>query len=255
MKKDKGVDICTVAPTPIMFNSFKRNDFTILATFVYSYDDVKVISRKDNGIVSAKNLIGRKIGTPAGTTGQFFTEAFLVHNGIPPSEVKVIDIKPSDLPEALNINRVDAIVIWEPHAQRTLQLLGEKAAVIPAADIYRETFNFVILKDLAKKDTEILNQFLRAIIRATEYIKENKEDSQKIVMERLDMDKESMLLLWDDFVFEISLDQSLIVTLEDEARWAIKNNLVKGKEIPNYLDFIYLDALKKVKPEAVGIIH
>jgi len=33
---------------------------------------------------------------------------------------------------------------------------------------------------------------------------------------------------------------------------------MKGKdktELPNYLDYIYLDALKKVKPEAVRIIR
>ena len=47
MLKGEGVDISTVAPTPIMFSSFNRQDFSILATFVYSYDDVKVIARRD----------------------------------------------------------------------------------------------------------------------------------------------------------------------------------------------------------------
>jgi hypothetical protein len=47
----------------------------------------------------------------------------------------------------------------------------------------------------------------------------------------------------------------LLITLEDEARWAIKNNLTSATEVPNYLDYIYFDALDEVKPEAVGIIH
>ena len=64
-----------------------------------------------------------------------------------------------------------------------------------------------------------------------------------------------MTTLWDDFIFEISLDQSLIVTIEAEARWAIKNNLTDAREVPNYLDYIHMDALEKVKPEAIGIIH
>jgi NitT/TauT family transport system substrate-binding protein len=75
------------------------------------------------------------------------------------------------------------------------------------------------------------------------------------VAERLNLDREVMNALWDDFVFEISLEPSLLVTLEDEARWAIKNRLTDATEVPNYLDYIYFDALEAVKPTVVGIIH
>jgi hypothetical protein len=43
--------------------------------------------------------------------------------------------------------------------------------------------------------------------------------------------------------------------MEDEARWMIKNKLTKEKNVPNFLDYIYEDALKAVKPEAVNIIR
>jgi len=47
----------------------------------------------------------------------------------------------------------------------------------------------------------------------------------------------------------------MLITMRDQSRWAIKNNLTDATEVPNYLDYIYLDALEEVKPEAVGIIH
>ncbi len=43
--------------------------------------------------------------------------------------------------------------------------------------------------------------------------------------------------------------------MEDEARWAMKEGLTDKKEVPNYLDFIFMDALELVKPEAVTIIR
>jgi NitT/TauT family transport system substrate-binding protein len=46
-----------------------------------------------------------------------------------------------------------------------------------------------------------------------------------------------------------------LIAFEDQARWRIKNNLTDKKDVPNYLNFIYLDALEGVKPEAVTIIH
>ena len=43
--------------------------------------------------------------------------------------------------------------------------------------------------------------------------------------------------------------------MEDEARWMITNNLTTEKQVPNFLDYIYEDGLKAVKPEAVNIIR
>ncbi|RZB30782.1 MAG: hypothetical protein SRB1_03062 [Desulfobacteraceae bacterium Eth-SRB1] len=44
------VGISTVADMPVVFNSFKRDDFCVFATFTYAYPFVKIIARKDSGI-------------------------------------------------------------------------------------------------------------------------------------------------------------------------------------------------------------
>ena len=255
LEGDKNIDICTVAPTPIMFNSFERHDYVIIATFVYSWTDIKVSANQGNGVNSAEDLIGKKIGVPLGTTAQFFVEAFLVKNGVSSSDVEIVDVRPSDLPDSIYNNEVDAIVIWEPHGYNARQGLGNDAIILPSPDVYQTTFNFVVMKEFAEDNPEELEKFIMAIDMATTYIEDNKVESQNIVAERLDLDREIMVSCWEDFVFEVSLDQSLLITLEAEARWAIINNLTDGTEVPNYLEYLYLDALEEVKPEAVGIIH
>jgi len=55
--------------------------------------------------------------------------------------------------------------------------------------------------------------------------------------------------------FTIILPQALIVAMEDQARWRIKNKLTEATQVLNYLDYIYFDALEEVKPEAVTIIR
>ena len=252
---NEGIDICTVAPTPIMFVSFDREDYLIISTFIYSDDDVKVIARKDKGIKTAADLKGKKIGTPFGTTGQFFTEAFLARNGIASSEVNVVDFRPSELPSALGNGRVDAIVIWEPHGSKARQISGDKAVRLPSSEVYRETFNYVATKAFVRDNPEAVKRFLKATDRATIFLNNNEQQAQEIIAERLNLKKETLAMLWDDYVFEISLDQSLIVTLEDEARWAIRSKLTDASEVPNYLDYIHIDALEEVKPEAINIIR
>ncbi len=254
LEGNQGIDISTVAPTPIMLNSFERSDFSVFGTFVSSYEDVKVIARNDR-VTSAEDLRGKKVGTPMGTTGQFFLDAFLTNNAILSSEVEAIDIAPSDLPDALAKGRVDAIVIWEPHGTNAVSLLGDMAIRLPSSDIYNETFNFVSTNAFLKSEPEAVKRFVQAVDAATEFIKQHKEESQEIVATRLNLDTESMITLWEEFTFDITLEQSLIRVLEAEARWAINNDLVESEQMPNYLDYIYLHALEEVKPEAVTIIR
>ena len=60
---------------------------------------------------------------------------------------------------------------------------------------------------------------------------------------------------WDDVIFGISLDQSLLVCWDEIARWGIKNKLTNKKGLPNYLNYICPDALEAVKPESNTIIR
>jgi NitT/TauT family transport system substrate-binding protein len=64
-----------------------------------------------------------------------------------------------------------------------------------------------------------------------------------------------MEMIWSRYQFALSLEQSLITAMEDEARWMMKNKLIRGKKMPNFVDHIYEGSLKTAKPEAVSIIR
>ena len=76
-----------------------------------------------------------------------------------------------------------------------------------------------------------------------------------VVQERINYNDKEMQIFWSENQFSLSLDKSLIVVLEDEARWMISNNLIGKTQMPDFLDCIYEDALKSIKPEAVNIIR
>jgi len=56
MIKGDGLDISTVAQTPIMFNSFETDNFAIIATMVTSYSDMKFIVNSESAISSLHDL-------------------------------------------------------------------------------------------------------------------------------------------------------------------------------------------------------
>ena len=60
--------------------------------------------------------------------------------------------------------------------------------------------------------------------------------------------------VWSDYRYSVTLDQSFILLMQDEARWLINNNLTTATSVPNFLNYVYVDGLKSVSPESVNII-
>ena len=101
MLRGEPLDMATVGPVPIAIKALDRNDFSILTTFVYSESDDKIVARKDKGIAAGGDLKGKKVGATFGTSGQFFLTNYIVLSGLSPADVRLVDLKPNDLPEAL----------------------------------------------------------------------------------------------------------------------------------------------------------
>ena len=96
---------------------------------------------------------------------------------------------------------------------------------------------------------------MRALLKAETFVQQHPEESRRLVAEFIKTDKVVLDETWDIFTFRVTLDQALLVDLEDQTRWAMKYRLTARKDMPNYLDFIYVDGLQAVKPEAVRIIR
>ncbi len=179
---------------------------------------------------------------------------FLIENKLEDKDVTIIDMAASKLPQALADGKVDAISVWEPHIINAVKLLGKNALLLPSKYLFREDFYFVQNKSFLKDHPEATVRFLKAIERGNEFIKENKSEAINIVANRLHVDTAFVSSVWDIYDYKLVLDQSILLVLEQEATWAISNHLVTADKIPNYLDYIYVDALKEVKPNAVTII-
>lgn len=254
MLRAEPLDIVTVAVTPFVLKSFDRQDIRIVATFVDSQDDDSVIANTDRGIGAVADLAGKRIGFPKGTSAHFFLEAVLVEAGLSPSQVAVVDIRPGDLPSALANQQVDAISIWEPFASRAQELLKSRAVKLSPAGTHRATFNFVAMQDFTQGRQPAIRKFLKAIERANLFIGDNKEEARTILAEELKLETAIIAKLMPKYNYRLFLDQLLVLDLEGQARWAVKSKLTDKTVPPNYLEFVFPDALRATKPEAVTLV-
>jgi hypothetical protein len=75
------------------------------------------------------------------------------------------------------------------------------------------------------------------------------------VAKTIAMPEATLRRIWPRLDLRVRLSQSLLASLEDQARWAIGARLVEGTMMPNFLRFIYIDAILAEKPSALTIIR
>jgi sulfonate transport system substrate-binding protein len=248
-------DFATVAETPVVFAILKGGKISIIATINTSNKNMAIVARKDKGILSTSDLRGKKIATTFGTIGEFFLDTMLMTSGISRKDMKVVNLAPELMQDALVNGDVDAISTWNPILIRTQKELGDRGITFYGEDIYTQTYNVVATRAYIKKNPGTVNKILLALIKAEEFTRQNPAEAQKIVADVSRTDKGLIGETWDVNHLSVALDQSLLLAMEDESRWAIKSGLVNRTKMPNYLDYIYFDGLDSVKPKAVRILR
>jgi len=249
------VELATPAETPIVFSSFERMDFSIGATIGSSDNEAKIVARKDKRIQKPGDLRGKGIGTQKASAVHFFLHNFLIKNGLSEKDIKLSFKHPDELVPALANGEIDAFSMREPYLSKAKALLKENIILFEEPGLYLKTYNLVAFNTFIKERPEAVKSIVKALMKSEEFVKKYPEHAQRIVSNKTEVMKSEVTRLWPDLRHEVSLEQSLLTSLENEARWAIRNKLTYRKKVPNYLNFIYPNALEAVKPEGVTIIR
>ena len=249
---DGEADICTSAGFVFVSNSFDYADLRVLGT-VATVEVKELVARKDKGVTTINDLIGKKIGVTKKSGGEFLLGVFLVFNGLSQKDVELVDLKPSEIVKAISKGDIDAAFTWDPYVYNIKKELGENAISWPGG----KDFYFVLLtkQDWIESNPATAKRFIKSLLQAEDYIKDNPKGSKEFVRKRFGYESDYVDYSWQNQVFTVILPQAMLILFEDQARWRIKNKLTDATEVPNYLNYIYCGALETVKPEACKIIH
>ena len=248
------MDIAWVAEFPFVRRAFAKEKISIIAV-AGRFDEQHLFGRIDRGIKTVDSLRGKKIGIPRNTIAEFYLGRFLELHGMNIREVSLVDVPPPQSMDAITRGGIDGIIAWEPYSSQIRVKLADKTVALPIQSGQPGYGAVTGRNDWIKGQPGIVNRFLRSLAQAEDYLTRNPAAAKAILRRRLNYDDAFTETIWSENQFSLSLDQSLITAMEDEARWMIKNRLTSEKTVPNFLDYIYEDGLKAVKPEAVNIIR
>jgi len=248
------VDVAGCTELALALQGFKRSDLRALAT-IASADSIDVVARKDRGINRPEDLRGKRVGANRNTASDFFLLSFLSFHGVSPSEIQLIDLKPSEMVTALVEGKIDAASCYYPYSDVLKKTFGENAVVWNAQGRQDYYFLLVVKDEFIKTRPRAVTGLLKGLLEAETFVKEHDKESMEITARALNLDPEILARYWGRGRFRVRLDQEILTLMEDEARWAIRNKMVDGQKAPNYLNLLYLDGLEKLKPDAVSVVH
>ncbi|MCW3171779.1 ABC transporter substrate-binding protein [Shewanella subflava] len=219
------VDFATTSESVVMFNSFYRSDFIVLASFVESDNDVKLLSMSSQKFNDLAAIAGAKVGIVKSSASEFFFDSLLMLYHQQDAQIQRVYLKPTQMVHALQKGEVDLISAWEPFPYQLAEESPQASQVIGTKGLYNLSFNLVGLKN-NRIDTQNKQSILQALSDAINFINENPEDSQLLISEILDIDKIQLSYLWRDYAFRLSLSNALVSNLQLQSQWAIDRSLV-----------------------------
>jgi NitT/TauT family transport system substrate-binding protein len=216
---------------------------------------IYLIGREDRGIHEVSDLKGKTIGVAFGTIAQFYLGRFFDLNGLGLQDVTLVNLKTSaEWVDAVVNGSIDAVATAQPSADLAKDGLGNNAVVWSIQSNQPLYAQAIASDEWITSHPELVNRFLKSLVQAEDFTINDPAEAKAIVKNQLNLTDAYTDKVWSQNQFSLSLDQSLLVALQDEARWAISNKLTSATTLPQFSNYIYVDGLKSTKPGAVNII-
>lgn len=252
---DGQADIATCSDLPTMFAVMNGQPVAIVATLFRSENDHGIVARRDRGIARVTDLRGKRIGVTTGSSAHFFLDNLLSRSGVGIGEVELVDLGADLIADALARGEVDAVSSWEPVVAQALNRIAGNDAVFHDPAVSALAWNLVGRHDILSGRGATLQRLLRAVDQGAALCSDRPDEAIPIVAAATGVAAAELQQLWASYRFDLTLDQGLVLALEDEARWALQNDLTRSARMPNFLSHILIEPLKAVRPSAVTLVH
>ncbi|MEN3150560.1 aliphatic sulfonate ABC transporter substrate-binding protein [Neorhizobium sp. IRAMC:178] len=134
-------------------------------------------------IASIKDLKGKKVGVPQGTSGDMILRMALTKNGMTINDIQVVPMDPSTVVAAFTSKQIDAAGIWYPLIDTIKPRVPDMKELASNQDFFPQTSfinTFVARNEIVQQNPDLVKKFLRVMKKAMDYRVANLDRSIQI---------------------------------------------------------------------------
>jgi NitT/TauT family transport system substrate-binding protein len=154
-----------------------------IVSTIYQSNPNEVTALQKSGVKSLKDLVGKKVGMPAGSSQAPMMPLFLRANGLKESDMVMVNMPIASMVPALLQGQVDAILGSMDAYQIQLEQQGAKLDNFPFADYGVPTVSTSIFASntFIKDNPDVLRKFIAASLQGWSFALDNPEKTIKHV--------------------------------------------------------------------------
>lgn len=215
-----------------------------------AYDYRTPVFMVKSAIKTPEDLRGKTIATRFGSTFELMIEMVSRKMNIPAGTFKLVNMEPNDMVITLERGDIDGFIWGSPMEQRAKQISGDKVRLfVRGADVgFPNAVCMATRADIIKNDPALVQAFMRAQMKASDWCMANKDETSEIVGKSLKVDQD-VARLTQDMTFTTRFDQNLIPFYCALGKFVVEKGIVKRLDWQDYLDTSFM---KNIDPSRVS---
>lgn len=238
----------------------KGSEVCLLAPVVNAGNTQVVVAGANVDIKSAKDLEGKKMGYTDGAGVIVAVKNMCNDLGVDFDKIELVNLQASDMLASLQSGQIDLFAAWEPWGIKAEEsgakiLFTGTHSYLPENEGNVDYLNFIVAIDASKsfveENPEAAKAYVRAMIKATDYINNNKKESSKIIAEKINLDEETCFKIMEKNVYNVAYDESFKTSGDELAKYMKESGL--NTSLVTFDQYANTEILKAVNPSLVTI--
>lgn len=160
----------------------------IMVLNMLDYVEAMVV-RTEKNIKTIKDLAGKKVAAPFGSTTHYLLLKALAEEGVKPGDLELLDLAPADIAIAWSRGDIDAAWFWEPNLDKAVKDGGN--ILITSGEMAKRGYPTwdvaVVMNEFAEKHPEYVEKFVRAECAGIDFWLKNPEKTAEIIAQELSL--------------------------------------------------------------------
>ncbi len=162
------------------------------------------------GVETLDGLKGRKIGLARGTASETLWLSIVAKEGLNAADYTIVYVDAPEMIAALERGNIDAYVVWEPWMTRGLRAIPNTKVLVTNEHIQIIRNLIYMNKGWAQANDAAAKAFLRSMIQAAEFIRQDAAESARLIARFLRQDRSLVAELMTKLDYRLNLSADTV---------------------------------------------